>query len=124
MGASTLSAVANRLVELGRTGQTAQGLDELYSPDVVSVEAAAMPGMPAAITGLDALRAKHAWWYGAFEVHGGEVEGPFLHGDDRFAVIYALDATERATGKRSSMKEVAVYTVANGRIVREEFYYG
>lgn len=123
MGASTLSAVANRLVELGRTGQTAQGLDELYSPDVVSVEAAAMPGMSAAISGLDALRAKHAWWFGAFEVHGGEIDGPFLHGDDRFAVIYAMDVTERATGKRSSMKEVGVYTVANGRIVREEFFY-
>jgi ketosteroid isomerase-like protein len=123
MGSNALSAVANRLVELGRSGQTAQGLDELYAPDVVSVEAAAMPGMPAAITGLDALRAKHAWWYGAFEVHGGEIDGPFLHGEDRFAVIYAMDATERATGKRTSMKEVGVYTVANGRIVREEFFY-
>jgi hypothetical protein len=33
-----------------------------------------------------------------------------------------VDAT--LSGQRSSMAEVAVYTVAGGRIVREEFFYG
>jgi ketosteroid isomerase-like protein len=47
---------------------------------------------------------------------------PFLHGDDRFAVIFDIDATEKATGQRMPMREVAVYHVADGRIVREEFF--
>jgi hypothetical protein len=38
-----------------------------------------------------------------------------------FAVIFRSDAT--LFGKRSVMAEVAVYTVAGGRIVREEFFY-
>jgi ketosteroid isomerase-like protein len=69
------------------------------------------------------VRQKHAWWYGAFEVHDAGVEGPFPHGDDRFALIFDIDATNRATGERTRMKEVAVYHVRDGRIVREEFFY-
>jgi ketosteroid isomerase-like protein len=56
------------------------------------------------------------------EVHSAEVEGPFLHGDDRFAVIFDIDATDKASGQRMPMREVAVYHVADGRIVREEFF--
>ncbi len=120
-----LKSIADRLVEYCRTGQEARGLDELYDPAVVSVEAMAMPGAGSAESvGLDALKGKHAWWAQAFEVHGADVQGPFLHGDDQFAVVFSIDATERASGERSAMKEVAVYTVANGRIRREAFFYG
>ena len=120
-----LKSIADRLVEYCRTGQEARGLDELYDPAVVSVEAMAMPGTGSAESvGLDALKGKHAWWAQAFEVHGADVQGPFLHGDDQFAVVFSIDATERASGKRNAMKEVAVYTVANGRIRREAFFYG
>jgi len=91
----------------------------------VSVEAMAMAGAPSAETHrLDGLRGKHAGWAGAFEVHSATVDGPFTHGDDRFAVIFAFEATRRATGDRSAIKEVRVYTVRDGRIVREQFFYG
>ena len=52
------------------------------------------------------------------------VSDPMLHGPDRFAVIFELDATMKATGTREAMKEVALYTVKGGKIVREEFFYG
>jgi hypothetical protein len=48
-----------------------------------------------------------------------------MHGEDRFAVIFGFDATSRETGVRTQMQEVGVYTVdRDGRIVREEFFYG
>jgi ketosteroid isomerase-like protein len=74
-------------------------------------------------TGLAAIKGKHAWWQDNFEMHGGDVDGPFPHGDDRFAVIFEVDATMKATGQRSRMREVAVYHVKDGLIVREEFFY-
>lgn len=43
--------------------------------------------------------------------------------NDRFTIIYDYDATSMQTGKRKHMKEVALYTVDDGKIVREEFYY-
>lgn len=117
------ATVARRLLELCNAGQSA--LDELYADDVVSVEAVATPGADSAESrGLAALRKKHAWWEGGFEVHSSSATGPFPHGDDRFAVIFEFDATERASGQRWQMKEIGVYTVSNGKIVREEFFYG
>lgn len=56
-------------------------------------------------------------------MHSASAEGPFFHGDDRFSVIFKADTTNRETGERSQMHEVAVFTVADGKIVREEFYY-
>jgi len=125
MTAETTRATADRLVSHCRAGTTQQGLTELYDPDAVSVEAMAMPGGGDRETrGVDGIRGKHEWWDSAMEVHSASAEGPFVHGDDRFAVIFEFDATERTTGKRSGMREVAIYTVDDaGKIVREEFYY-
>ncbi len=115
--------IANRLVQLFNANEQDTIIAELYGPEIVSVEAVAMPGKPAEIQGLQALAEKYAWWYGAFEVHGSRTEGPFMHGTDRFAVIYWMDVTNRETQEREQMKEVGIYTVAEGKIVREEFFY-
>ena len=122
--ASTIQQIGEQLVTYCRAGDTATGLDTLYAADAVSVEAAANPETGSAVTeGLDGIRGKHAWWDENFEVHSASVDGPFPHGDDRFGVIFELDATEKATGKRNAMKELAIYHVADGKIVREEFFY-
>jgi hypothetical protein len=35
-----------------------------------------------------------------------------------------MDVETKSTGKRETMNEVGVYTVQNGKIIREEFMYG
>lgn len=117
-----LKTMADTLVTACRTQQEASLLADHYHPDAVSVEAADFSGMGRETKGLEGIRGKHAWWDANFEVHGGEVGGPFLHGDDKFAVTFTMECTEKATGERMDMKEVAIYTVADGKIVREEFY--
>lgn len=117
-------ATAEKLVAGCREGRELEGLDTLYAPDAVSVEAMPMAGGSAESVGVEAIKGKHAWWGANFEMHGGGVEGPFVHGPDRFAVIFEMDVTEKASGKRSTGREVAIYTVNDaGRIVREEFFY-
>nr|WP_306268265.1 nuclear transport factor 2 family protein [Pararhizobium sp. IMCC3301] len=124
MSRETLKETAEQLVSHCRNGTEEKGLTELYAPDAESIEAIAMPGSDSPKTsGVDGIRAKHAGWKNTFEVHSSEVEGPFLHGDDRFSVIFSIDATNKDSSERVSMKEVAVYTVSNGKIIREEFYY-
>ena len=116
--------IADRLVALCRAGEEVKGLDELYHADAVSVEATKGPGMDSLETkGIEGIRGKHAWWDSAMEVHSATVDGPYPHGDDRFAVIFEIDVTERASGARNQFKEVAVYHTAEGKIVREEFFY-
>ena len=43
---------------------------------------------------------------------------------DQFAVYFTLDVTPKATGRRITLEEVAVYTVnAHDLITREQFFY-
>lgn len=98
--------------------------DEHYAADAVSVEAMPMPSGSAEAVGLEAILAKNDWWYGAHELHSNKVEGPFVHGSDRFSLIFDIDVTEKASGERVQMREIGTYYVNEaGKIVREEFAY-
>lgn len=119
-----LMEVGTQLAEFCRNGEEAKGLDTLYSDEVVSVEALAMGEAGREAVGIEALKGKHAWWYGAHDVHSVEVEGPFFFGADQFALTFAMDVTNKESQERMQAKEVAVYTVADGKITREEFFYG
>ena len=39
------------------------------------------------------------------------------------SAVWRFDGTNKPSGKRMQMNEAAVYTVAKGKVVREEFYY-
>jgi len=120
----TSREVADKLVDYCRSGETYKGLEALYAEDAVSVEAVQGPGMDSReVKGRDAIKGKHDWWYDAMEEHDSTVDGPYMHGDDQFAVIFEMDVTDKASGERTQMKEVGVYTVADGKIVREAFFY-
>ena len=118
-----MKSVANELVTGCREGREVENLGKLYAADAVSVEAADMNGQGREAHGLDAIRGKHAWWDSAMEVTSVSVSDPMMHGDDRFAVVFEVEGKERATGTAFDMKEIAVYTVQDGKIVREEFFY-
>ncbi|WP_306133241.1 nuclear transport factor 2 family protein [Roseivivax marinus] len=118
-----LKDIAQALVEGCNAGAEVDYLDRLYADDAVSVESAAMPGMDSRETrGLDGIRGKHAWWDSATADVVSRAEGPFLHGDDRFAVIFHAKGRMVADDSTFEMREVAVYYVSGGRIVREEFF--
>ncbi|PJE36860.1 hypothetical protein CVM52_09800 [Pseudooceanicola lipolyticus] len=119
----TLKDIAGELVAGCRENRAKENLPKLYAKDAVSVEAQDMDGSGRETTGVDAIRGKHEWWESNMEVTGGTISDPMLHGDDRFAVIFEMQGKEKATGKSFDMKEVAVYHVADGKIVREEFFY-
>lgn len=118
----TTAEVADRLVSLCRDGRFLEAVETLYAPEVVSVEAAEFGGMPRELRGREAVKGKNLWWIEHNEVHGTTVTGPFLS-PERFAVMYAFDRTNKLTGVRSPLSEVAVYTVDSGKIVHEEFLY-
>lgn len=119
-----LKAIANELVAGCREGRTRENLDKLYAEDAVSVEAMPMPGTDSRETrGLDGIRGKHDWWDSNNEMLDGKISGPFPHGDDRFAVHFTMKGRDKNSGQEFDMEEVGVYHVANGKIVREEFFY-
>lgn len=112
--------VADKVVELVRQQAWYKALDTLYDKDIVSVEASASEGESAEKRGIDQVRGKIDWWLNAMEVHSFTAKGPFV-AHDRFVVQYDADVTEKNSKKRFQLSEVGVYTVKNGKIVREEF---
>jgi len=117
----TTQEVADKLVALCSEGKFPEAM-ELYSPDIVSMEAGAPPGESREAKGLAAVKAKGEWWNTNHEVHSVKVEGPLVAGA-HFAVTFKMDVTFKPQGKRIAMQEVAVYKVADGKIVYEEFFY-
>lgn len=112
--------IGKRLVELATTGADAQALDELYATNVISIEADAEEESQT-WEGLDAVREKHAWWESVTTMHNTTAEGPFAgEGDDQFVVRFEMDVTMQEKG-RSTMSEVGLYTVADGKIAREVY---
>ena len=115
--------IGDKLVGYCREGRNLDAINELYAEDVVSVEAMAPPEGSREASGIDAVRGKNQWWIENHEVHGASVEGPFPHGDDRFAVLFDFEVTNKPSGQRMKMREVGVFTVSGGKVTREEFYY-
>jgi hypothetical protein len=115
--------IGKKLVELCQQGKNQEAMATLYGKDIVSVEAAGGPNMAAESRGLDAVNAKGKWWSDNHTVHSASAEGPFPHGSDRFAVRFSYDITNKPTNKRLKMDEIAVFTVKDDKIVREEFFY-
>ena len=118
--------IGEKLVSLCSKGKNLDAIDSLYAKDIVSIEAmASTPDMPAEMKGIDKIKGKNQWWNENHQVHSAKVEGPFPH-NDRFAVKFHYDVTAKAgpqKGKRFQMEEVGIYTVKNGKIVKEEFFY-
>lgn len=116
------SQIAKKYVELCAARQNHVALETLFSADVVSVEAAAMPGSPQEVRGMKAVQEKSKWWVENHEVHSAKVEGPWPKGN-QFIVRFSYDVTHKPSGRRMQMEEAALFTVENDKIVREEFFY-
>ncbi|MEZ6165492.1 MAG: SnoaL-like domain-containing protein [Phycisphaerales bacterium] len=92
--------------------------DKHFAPDFVSVE-----GDGTCYTGREEVLKKHQQWHDDVIMHGGDVTGPFV-GPTGFSVIFDMDV-ESKSGRfpRMNMREIADYTVENGKVVREEFRF-
>jgi hypothetical protein len=118
----TVAEIANTYVKLCKEGKFEECLNELFSKDAVSVEAWTPPGVDREAKGIEAIRAKGKAWGDAHEIHKFEITGPYPH-DQRFAVRFVFDVTNKPSKQRMNMDELGMFTVENGKIVREEFFY-
>ena len=115
-----IAELAKEFTELLSRGDHDGAGRKYNADDIVSYEA--MEGPMAVCTGKEAVKAKGDWWAENHEVHGASVDGPYVNGD-QFAIRLQMDITPKATGERVSMDEVCIYTVKDGKIVEERFFY-
>jgi hypothetical protein len=114
----TTEEIAKRLVELNRSNEMEAVYSELYSNDAVSIEN--WGEEPEVYTGLAAIGEKgEKWMADVVEMHSVTCSEPLI-ADSSFAVTFTMDITYKSRG-REKMTELAVYTVKDGKIVKEEF---
>ncbi|MDQ2859786.1 MAG: nuclear transport factor 2 family protein [Pseudomonadota bacterium] len=116
----TTQEIAADLVALCKQGRFEDSGEKHWADDVLSVE---FGGDNPESRGKAAARAKGEWFMNNHEIHGVEVEGPYVNGD-QFVVRFKMDMTPNASGQRMSLDEVGVYTLKNGKIAEERFFHG
>jgi len=116
---ATPAEVAARVTELLRAGNSAAVENELFASGIESVEGL---GMSLAWSGRKSVLAKYRAWEADHEIHSMQVEGPWV-GATGFVLKLGIDVSQKSTGQRVQMQEMAVYTVRNGKITREEFHF-
>lgn len=117
-GAAPLE-VAQAVLALIRNGASSEVEAKWLANGIESVEGV---GASMAWNGKKAVLAKYRGWEADHEIHEMKLEGPWV-GATGFALKFWIDVTQKSTGNRSQLEEIAVYTVHGGKIVREEFHF-
>lgn len=120
--AMTTTEVAEEYVSLCRRGEFDEAMARFFSADHVRIESPDMIEPPAEIHGIEEIRESGRGFAGENEIHGFDVEGPFV-GRNQFAVRFSIDTTSIQTGNRMTIRKLDLYTVDDGSIVRSEIYY-
>lgn len=116
--------IGKALVELCNAKKNLEAIETYYSENIVSIEGAANEGMPQRMEGMEAIKGKNNWWFENHEIHESLAEGPYVtQGSDQFVLRFIIDVTFKPNGQRTQMTEVGLYTVADGKIVQEQFLY-
>jgi ketosteroid isomerase-like protein len=108
--------LADRIVAL-TVAQDDEASFGLYADDVESIEM----GMPPTV-GIPALREKFAMWRSMVSSSSWSARNVWVQGNT-IIIEWNGHVTLAATGREVDLNEIAVHEVADGKIVRERFYY-
>jgi hypothetical protein len=115
-----IKEIADDIAALNRARKFDEAGEKYWSDDVVSLEA--QEGPYAVCRGIEEVRAKGAWFESVAEVHGMEVEGPFINGD-QFILRFLMDFTRKDIDTRITMAEMGLFTVRDGKVIEERYFY-
>lgn len=116
-----LEKMANQLIDWCNQGDYDKAYQELYSPNIVSIEAESNDEL-ARVEGMEGIMKKGEWWEQNFEVHSSVASDPVV-AEGYFTVKFTMDTTHKPSGQRAKSSEIGVYKVDNGKIVKETFFY-
>jgi hypothetical protein len=110
----TAKEVGESLVALFNAGKSEEAESTWYHRKIESIEADGT-----VFEGWKGVQEKSKWWKENFTVLSMHAQGPYVCSTG-FSVVYT-GRVRTADGTESDMQECGVYTVKNGRIVREQF---
>ena len=114
----TVQEIANRLVDYCRKGEYETCYQELYSPEIESIEPDGTVSK-----GFEELAAKGKEWNARIkEFHGSTVGDPIVSGNF-FSLPMSMNVTFEGAPGPTQFEEICVYEVTDGKVVKEQFFY-
>ena len=115
--------VARDFTALLRQGQFVAAGNRYWAEAVTSFEPCDLStDIPANVFGIDAARGKAQFRFGEGCVEDLGIDGPFITGD-QFALFLDMLITDPATATARLFTEIAIFTVRDGQIIEERFFY-
>lgn len=117
--ADPIAKMAQDVVDHANSGADCDGplWDKHWHNDFVSIEADGMTH-----EGRPAVEEKHKEWHGMVTMHSCKAHGPYAT-KNGFCVRFEMDCEAKdGSWPRMEMDEIGVYTVENGKVVKEEFF--
>lgn len=119
----TIHEVARDFTALLRAGHFAAAGEQYWAPDVTSTEPADLPGgIGAVVSGKEAMRRKCTARFGSALIDEIGIDGPFVTGN-QFALFLDLVTLDPSSGDRQPFTGIALYTVRDGQIAEERYFY-
>ncbi len=117
----TTAEVAAGFTALWLAGDFHAAGEQYWADDVVSIEPRApLDGLDAECRGIEALLEKNLRWCSTHGIEDLSLDGPFVTGD-HFALF--ADMLIAHAGQRRPHSEIAVFSVRDGKIVEERYFY-
>lgn len=119
----SVRSIAEKFLELCNAGRHFDFMHGYYAPEIVSVE-----GDGKEYAGKGPVIHKSEVFQSNNTIHTQDIRGPYFSGDPgastgQFAVHFAIEYSPKAGGPRGRLEEVSLYTVRNGLVTREQFFY-
>lgn len=117
----TTQKIAQRLIELCREGEFEKAQKELYADNAVSIEPNADAGFEKETKGLNSILEKGKKFQDMVgKEYGNTISDPIV---TKNSIAFKLSMDIEMKGHpRSTMEELCVYEVKDGKIVSEQFY--
>ena len=117
----TTQEIANRLVNMCRNGKTEEAKEELFAPDIISIEP--REGLlPKETRGMEGIRRKAELFVSMVEGFYGDVLSDPIVAGDYFSLSWTSDLKMKGEPRQTN-SELCVYRTSGGKIVSEQFFY-
>jgi len=115
-----IDEIAYHFVNWRNTNEAGRLRAELYSPDFESIEEWNTSEI-GRVKGMEGLKKKGQELSQQFEVHNIKASNAVV-ADNWFSVKFEIDTTDKKSGNRSTLSEIGVYKVEDGKIVKEYYF--
>ncbi len=120
---AAIDEVACGFTAMLRRGEFEAAGERYWADNVVSIDPRDLAiGFPAHAANIAAVRGKARCRTGEGRIDEIGIDGPFITGD-QFALFLDMFIIDPASGDARPFTEIAVFTVRNGQIIEERFFY-